>query len=70
MHSLKLKHFDFKLSPVGTRGILIAMSNHVMDAVAAAILGGKEQLPRPVAGPSRTGMKQPPRKFLTCMQKV
>ena len=46
------------------------MSNHMMEAVAAAILGGKEQQPRPIAGPSRSGMKQPPRKFLTCMQKV
>ena len=41
-----------------------------MEAVATAILGGKEQLPRPVAGPSRTGMKQLPRELLTCMQKV
>ena len=68
MHSLNLKHFDFKLLPL--RRSLFAMSNHMMEAVAAAILSGKEQQPRPIAGPSRSGMKQPPRKFLTCMQKV
>ena len=68
MQSLNLKHFDFKLSPL--RSSLFVMSNHMMGAVAAAILGGKEQQPRLVAGPSRSGMKQPPRKFLDCMQKV
>ena len=33
------------------------------DAVASVILG-KDAATRPVAAPSRSGMKQPPRKFL------
>ena len=44
------------------------MSSPMMDAVASVILG-KENM-RPVAAPVRTGMKQPPRKFLVMSKGV